>query len=55
MSVKDTISNLKAKIDIIQKTGEDDRKNLEKKINEMDFSGLPNFNSKGKKSFFPNV
>ncbi|MEY4573651.1 MAG: hypothetical protein RLZ10_2950 [Bacteroidota bacterium] len=49
MSVKDTISNLKAKIDIIQKTGEDNRKNLEKQINEMDFSGLPNFNSKGKK------
>ena len=49
MSVKDTISNLKAKIDVIQKTSDDNRKDLEKKINEMDFSGLPNFNSKGRK------
>ena len=49
MSVKDTISNLKAKIDVIQKTSDDNRKRLEKQINEMDFSGLPNFNSKGKK------
>jgi hypothetical protein len=50
MSVKDTISKLKAKIDVIQKTEEDSRKNLEKKINEMDFSGLPDFNKKAKKS-----
>jgi len=49
MSVKDTISKLKAKIDVIQKTEEDSRKNLEKKINEMDFSGLPDFNKKAKK------
>ena len=49
MSVKDTISKLKAKIDVIQKTSDDNRKDLEKKINEMDFSGLPNFNKKGKR------
>jgi hypothetical protein len=49
MSVKDTISKLKMKIDIIQKTSDDERARLEKKINEMDFSGLPDFNKKGKK------
>ena len=49
MSVKDTISKLKAKIDVIQKTSDDNRKDLEKKINEMDFSGLPNLNKKGKR------
>jgi len=49
MSLKDTVANLKAKIDVIQKTGEDNRKNLEKQINEMDFSALPNFNKKGKR------
>jgi hypothetical protein len=49
MSLKDTISKLKTKIDIIQKTSDDERANLEKKINEMDFSGLPDFNKKAKK------
>jgi hypothetical protein len=50
MSLKDTISKLKTKIDIIQKTSDDERASLEKKINEMDFSGLPDFNKKAKKS-----
>ena len=49
MSLKDTISKLKTKIDIIQKTSDDERASLEKKINEMDFSGLPDFNKKAKK------
>ena len=49
MSLKDTISKLKAKIDVIQKTADDERKDLEKKINEMDFSGLPDFNKRGKR------
>ena len=49
MSLKDTISKLKTKIDIIQKTSNDERASLEKKINEMDFSGLPDFNKKAKK------
>ena len=49
MSLKDTISNLKAKIDVIEKSDQDNRKRLEKQINEMDFSGLPNFNKKSKR------